>query len=103
MKKITNITEQISLAKKSYKLRIVENASLKLGEILDREKLSSDAMYELYNTLLTAIRFTEMLLGSMIKTSKKWLSQSYFLKKQVKQNNQCSIEGRCPPKGVRGD
>lgn len=48
--------EQIALAKEILQVKNRRERSLKLGEILDREKLSSDDMYELYNTLLTAIR-----------------------------------------------
>lgn len=50
--------EQIALAKEilQVKNRRERERSLKLGEILDREKLSSDDMYALYNTLLTAIK-----------------------------------------------
>ena len=48
--------EQIALAKEILQVKNRRERSLKLGEILDREKLSSDDMYALYNTLLTAIR-----------------------------------------------
>lgn len=48
--------EQIALAKEILQVNNRRERSLKLGEIIDREKLSSDNMYELYNTLLTAIR-----------------------------------------------
>ena len=47
---------QIALAKEILQVKNRRERSLKLGEILDREKLSSDDMYELYNTLLTTIR-----------------------------------------------
>ena len=48
--------EQIALAKEILQVKNRRERSLKLGEILDREKLSSDDMYEMYNTLLTTIR-----------------------------------------------
>ena len=48
--------EQIALAKEILQVKNRRERSLKLGEILNREKLSSDDMYELYNTLLTTIR-----------------------------------------------
>ena len=48
--------EQIALAKEILQVKNRRERSLKLGEILDRKKLSSDDMYALYNTLLTAIR-----------------------------------------------
>lgn len=56
--------EQIALAKEILQVKNRRERSLKLGEILDREKLSSldreklssDDMYALYNTLLTAIK-----------------------------------------------
>ena len=48
--------EQIGLAKEILQVKNRRERSLKLGEILDREKLSADDMYSLYNTLLTAIK-----------------------------------------------
>lgn len=56
MKKELTTQELISLSKEILQVKNRRERSLKLGEILDREKLSSDDMYELYNTLLTAIR-----------------------------------------------
>lgn len=56
MNKGLTTQEQIALAKEILQVNNRRERSLKLGEILDREKLSSDDMYELYNTLLTAIR-----------------------------------------------
>ena len=56
MNKGLTTQEQIALAKEILQVKNRRERSLKLGEILDREKLSSDDMYELYNTLLTAIR-----------------------------------------------
>lgn len=54
-KKLTT-QEQISLAKEILQVKNRRERSLKLGEILEREKLTADDMYVLYNTLLTAIR-----------------------------------------------
>ena len=48
--------EQIALAKEILQVKNRRERSLKLGEILDCEKLSSDDMHALYNTLLTAMR-----------------------------------------------
>ena len=56
MNKGLTTQEQIALAKEILQVKNRRERSLKLGEILDREKLSSDDMYELYNTLLTTIR-----------------------------------------------
>ena len=56
MNKGLTTQEQIALAKEILQVNKRRERSLKLGEILDREKLSSDDMYELYNTLLTTIR-----------------------------------------------
>ena len=56
MNKGLTTQEQIALAKEILQVKNHRERSLKLGEILDREKLSSDDMYELYNTLLTTIR-----------------------------------------------
>lgn len=56
MNKGLTTQEQITLAKEILQVKNRRERSLKLGEILDREKLSSDDMYELYNTLLTTIR-----------------------------------------------
>ena len=56
MNKGLTTQEQIALAKEILQVKNRRERSLKLGEILDREKLSSDDMYELYNTLLTSIR-----------------------------------------------
>lgn len=56
MNKGLTTQEQIALAKEILQVKNRRERSLKLGEILDREKLSSDDMYALYNTLLTAIR-----------------------------------------------
>ena len=47
--------EQIALAKEILQVKNRRERSLKLGEILEREKLTADDMYVLYNTLLTAI------------------------------------------------
>lgn len=55
MNKGLTTQEQIALAKEILQVKNRRERSLKLGEILDREKLSSDDMYALYNTLL-AIR-----------------------------------------------
>jgi len=56
MNKGITTQEQITLAKEILQVKNRRERSLKLGEILDREKLSVDDMYALYNTLLTAIR-----------------------------------------------
>ena len=56
MKKELTTQELISLSKEILQVKNRRERSLKLGEILDREKLSSEDMYKLYNTLLTAIR-----------------------------------------------
>jgi hypothetical protein len=56
MNKGLTTQEQIALAKEILQVKNRRERSLKLGEILDREKLSADDMYELYNTLLTSIR-----------------------------------------------
>ena len=56
MNKGLTTQEQITLAKEILQVKNRRERSIKLGEILDREKLSSDDMYELYNTLLTTIR-----------------------------------------------
>lgn len=56
MNKGITTQEQITLAKEILQVKNRKERSLKLGEILDREKLSVDDMYALYNTLLTAIR-----------------------------------------------
>lgn len=56
MKKELTTQELISLSKEVLQVKNRKERSLKLGEILDREKLSSNDMYELYNTLLTAIK-----------------------------------------------
>lgn len=56
MNKGLTTQEQIALAKEILQVKNRRERSLKLGEILDREKLSVDDMYALYNTLLTAIR-----------------------------------------------
>lgn len=53
-KKLTT-QEQIALAKEILQVKNRRERSLKLGEILEREKLTADDMYVLYNTLLTAI------------------------------------------------
>ena len=53
MNKGLTTQEQIALAKEILQVKNRRERSLKL---LDREKLSSDDMYELYNTLLTTIR-----------------------------------------------
>ena len=56
MNKELTTQEQVALAKEILQVKNRRERSLKLGEILDREKLSADDMYSLYNTLLTAIR-----------------------------------------------
>ena len=56
MNKGLTTPDQIALAKEILQVKNRRERSLKLGEILDREKLSADDMYELYNTLLTTIR-----------------------------------------------
>ena len=56
MNKGLTTQDKIALAKEILQVNNRRERSLKLGEILDREKLSSDDMYELYNTLLTTIR-----------------------------------------------
>ena len=56
MNKGLTTQEQIALAKEILQVNNRRERSLKLGEILDREKLPSDDMYKLYNTLLTTIR-----------------------------------------------
>ena len=56
MNKGLTTQDQIALAKEILQVKNRRERSLKLGEILDREKLSADDMYELYNTLLTTIR-----------------------------------------------
>lgn len=61
-KKLTT-QEQIGLAKEILQVKNRRERSKKLGEILDREKLSADDMYSLYNTLLTAIRVYGDIIG----------------------------------------
>lgn len=61
MNKGLTTQEQIALAKEILQVKNRRERSLKLGEILDREKLSSDDMYELYNTLLTTIRVYDVI------------------------------------------
>lgn len=56
MTKELTTQELITLAKEILQVNNRRERSLKLGEILNREKLSSEEMYALYNTLLTAIR-----------------------------------------------
>lgn len=51
MNKGLTTQEQIALAKEVLQVNNRRERSLKLGEILDREKSSSDDMYELYNTI----------------------------------------------------
>lgn len=51
MNKGLTTQEQIALAKEVLQVNNRRERSLKLGEILDREKPSSDDMYELYNTI----------------------------------------------------
>ena len=55
MNKKLTAQEQIALAKEILQVKNRRERSLKLGEILEREKLTADDMYVLYNTLLTAI------------------------------------------------
>lgn len=56
MNKELTTQEQVALAKEILQVKNRRERSKKLGEILDREKLSADDMYSLYNTLLTAIK-----------------------------------------------
>lgn len=55
MNKELTTQEQIALAKEILQVKNRRERSLKLGEILEREKLSVNDMYVLYNTLLTAL------------------------------------------------
>lgn len=55
MKKELTTQEQITLAKEILEIKNRRDRSIKLGEILTREKLSSDDAYTLYNTLLKAM------------------------------------------------
>jgi len=56
MSKELTTQELIALAKEILQVNNRRERSLKLAEILDREELSSEDMYALYNTLLTTIR-----------------------------------------------
>lgn len=56
MSKELTTQELIALAKEILQVNNRRERSFKLAEILDREELSSEDMYALYNTLLTTIR-----------------------------------------------
>lgn len=81
MKKSLTSQEQIALAKEILQVKNRRERSLKLGEILDREKLSSDDMYELYNTLLTAIRVHGDVIGFNDKDFKEMALTILLLEK----------------------
>ena len=55
MNKELTTQEQIALAKEILQVKNRRERSLKLGEILEREKLSVNDMYVLYNTLLSGL------------------------------------------------
>ena len=81
MKKSLTTQEQITLAKEILQVKNRRERSLKLGEILDREKLSSDSMYELYNTLLTAIRVYGDVIGFNDQDFKEMVLTIFLLEK----------------------
>ena len=63
MNKELTTQEQVALAKEILQVKNRRERSKKLGEILDREKLSADDMYSLYITLLTAIKVYGDIIG----------------------------------------
>ena len=61
--------------------------SLKLGEILDREKLSADDMYSFNNTLLTAIKVYGDVIGFDDKDFQEMALTILVLKRLKKERN----------------